>query len=288
VLDIDVLIFKHKKETMTKYYCTICILLSLGSFINSCSGQEKTSKPIPEIIGMPPILTAQPGLPNEPGLVSQYIRSIFQDSKGNYWFGPAGQSAVRYDGKTLRYFSLNEFYSGNLSIESDHSNSIHAIAEDKNGNIWFGTYLGVVKYNGKTFRSYTETDGLTNLNIGRRCILIDKTGSIWVGTMGGVFQYNPAADNFSQFPLLSSIKVKDIMEDNAGNIWFASEENGVFRYDGKEVKNINEKNRLGRQLCRQLGTRQSRKFLVSYEEWYLPIRWGKLHGDYSQRRIRWK
>jgi ligand-binding sensor domain-containing protein len=261
MLDSEVLILKHKKETMTKYYSysPICVLILIGSIITLCNGQEKTAKPLPEIIGTPPIITGQPGPINDPTLVSQYIRSIFQDSKGNYWFGPAGQSAVRYDGKTLRYFSRNEFFQGNSHVAQDYGNSVHAIAEDKKGNIWFGTYDGAVKYDGATFRSYTEKDGLSNLNVGRKCILVDKAGTIWVGTSGGVFRYNHSADNFSPFHLLGSIKVKDIMEDEAGNIWFASEGKGVFRYDarlparpagepdgqGKKIKNFTEKEGLG-------------------------------------------
>jgi ligand-binding sensor domain-containing protein len=232
---------------MTKYYSfsTTCVLILAGSLITQCSGQEKTSKPIPEIIGIPPIITGQPSAINDPSLVSQYIRSIFQDSNGNYWFGPAGQSVVRYDGKTLRYFSRNEFFQGNAGAAQDNGNSIHAIAEDKKGNIWFGTYAGAVKYDGKTFRSYTEKDGLTNLNVGRKCILVDKAATIWVGTSGGVFRYNQSADNFLQFQLLGSIKVKSILEDKMGNIWFGSEDNGVFCYDGKTIKNITEKPGLG-------------------------------------------
>ena len=37
------------------------------------------------------------------------------------------------------------------------------------------------------------------------------------------------------------------MEDKTGNIWFASQDNGVFRYDrtGKAIKNITEKEGLG-------------------------------------------
>ena len=43
-------------------------------------------------------------------LVSQYIRSIFEDSKGNLWFGTLGEGVVRYGAstdvkKTLTYFS---------------------------------------------------------------------------------------------------------------------------------------------------------------------------------------
>ena len=89
-------------------------------FCISCKGQNKTelpkndiksktkeSKPGPEVIGSPPPLVPDPDPVNElavalanahPGLlVSQIIGSIFQDSKGNFWFGPAGQSVARYD-----------------------------------------------------------------------------------------------------------------------------------------------------------------------------------------------
>lgn len=37
------------------------------------------------------------------------------------------------------------------SVDQDYGNSVHAIAEDKNGNIWFGTDHGAIKYEGKTF-----------------------------------------------------------------------------------------------------------------------------------------
>lgn len=236
-------------------YSHIYSLLFIVFFINSCKGQVNanppndkatTSKPSPEIIGTPPPLVPLHNPYNDSGLVSQYIRSIFQDSKGNFWFGPAGQSAVRYDGKTLEYYSKAEFFHGNDSGDIDNVNSVHAIAEDKKGNIWFGTYRGAIKYDGKTFRSYTEKNGLSNTKVGRKSILMDKSGNIWVGTQGGVFRYIPSADStggqcFSLFHLLPPINVKDIMEDKAGNIWFASQDKGVFRYDGKTINNITEK-----------------------------------------------
>lgn len=225
------------------------LCVALGFVINPCYGQVSPgspketinpSKPSPEIIGMPPVVS-NPGLINDPGLVSQYIRSIFQDSKGNFWFGPIGHSVIRYDEKTLKYYSNTEF----LHENNPTSISVHAIAEDKNGNIWFGTDRGAIKYDGKIFKSYTEKNGLTNTYVGRKSILTDKSGNIWVGTLRGVFRYIPSTDSFSPFDLLPAINVKDIMEDNTGNIWFASEDNGVFRYDGKSIKNITEKEGLG-------------------------------------------
>jgi ligand-binding sensor domain-containing protein len=219
------------------------LLLSCLTIFAPCNGQVKTnttkdpntSKPSPTVVrnfkpaGLPPDFDTT--------LVSQYIRSIFQDSKGNLWFGTLGEGVVRYDTKTLTYFSFPEGFI---------NNTVYAINEDKNGNMWFGTDQGVYKYDGKAFRNYNQKDGLYHIDISRKGILVDKSGTIWVGTYGGVYRYDPLADSngkqcFSLFPLLTSINVAGIMEDKNGNIWFASSDKGVFRYDGKTIVNFNEK-----------------------------------------------
>ena len=174
-------------------------------------------------------------------LVSQYIRSIFQDSRGNLWFGTIAEGVVRYDKKTLTYFSNPDGF---------NTQSVFAINEDKQGNLWFGTDNGVYKYDGKTFRNYNQKDGLTSIEISRKSILVDKSGGIWVGTHHGVFLYQPSEDrrggqSFSLFRPLSDINVAGILEDRNGNIWFASQSKGVFRYDGKTITPLGEKNAVG-------------------------------------------
>ncbi len=232
------------------------LLVFAGVFISSCQGQVRQnqvkkggdiSTVISELVPTP----ATPINPlNDTSLVSQYIRTIFQDSKGHYWFGPAGQSVARYDGATLAYFSKEDFFRGNDLIDRDFGNSVHSTAEDQAGNIWFGTYLGLIKYDGQGFKSYTQKSGLTNTDISRNSMLLDKSGRFWVGTKGGLFQYSPAADRagepcFSLFEKLPPINVKDIMEDQQGNIWVTSEARGVFRYDGKTVAQFSDTSGLG-------------------------------------------
>jgi ligand-binding sensor domain-containing protein len=224
------------------------LLFSFLTIFASCNGQEKTntlkdqnsSKPNPTVIRN--FKAAALALDIDTTLVSQYIRSIFQDSKGNLWFGTIGDGVVKYDVKTLTYFSNPDGFV---------SNSVHAIDEDDNGNLWFGTDQGVYKYDGKTFRNYNQKDGLNHIEICRKSILVAKSGTIWIGTPGGVYQYDPSADMkggkcFSLFPLITSIGVTGIMEDENGNIWFASLEEGVFRYDGETIVNFNEKEGLSK------------------------------------------
>ncbi len=217
-----------------------------------CHAQVKTtaSNPIPKVIRSAKPAAQAPDF--DTTLVSQYIRSIFQDSNGNMWFGTIADGAVRYDGKTLTYFS---------ALEGFFSQSVFAINEDKAGNLWFGTDQGVYKYDpsasprtgGMAFRNYREKEGLLHIDISRKSILVDKSGTVWVGTHGGVYRYDPAADRkgepcFSLFKLLPPINVAGIMEDKNGYICFASSDKGVFRYDarlpdgqGNAITNFNQK-----------------------------------------------
>lgn len=213
----------------------------------ACHAQEKTTAPQspnttlsgPSVIKNFKAVASAPDF--DTTLVSQYIRSIFQDSKGNLWFGTIGEGVVRYDTKTLTYFSNPDGFV---------NKTVYAINEDKNGNLWFGTDQGVYKYDGKTFVNYTQKDGLSHVDITRKGILVDKSGMIWVGTHGGVFQYDPIADSngfpsFSLFQQLPPMNIAGILEDSRGDIWFATAKNGIFRYDGKKIANISEMEGLG-------------------------------------------
>jgi ligand-binding sensor domain-containing protein len=217
----------------------------LFGFCTSCNVQVKTyaSKPIPKVIRKFKPVSLAPGF--DTTLVSQYIRSIFQDSKGNLWFGTLGDGVVKYDVKTLTYFSTPDGFA---------NQTVYAINEDKDGNMWFGTDQGVYKYDGKTFRNYTQKDGLNHVDITRKGILVDKTGTVWVGTHGGVYRYDRAADrkgrkSFSLFNELGMVNVAGILEDKQGTLWFATSNAGVFRYKpsagDKSLVHFKEKENLG-------------------------------------------
>ncbi|MCE2789998.1 MAG: regulator [Saprospiraceae bacterium] len=223
------------------------LLFSFLTTVISCKGQENTnpvkrpnpSKPRPTVVKNFRSVGLAPDF--DTTLVSQYIRSIFQDSKGNLWFGTIDEGVVKYDEKTLTYFSNSDGFI---------NTSVFAITEDKSGNLWFGTDQGVYKYDGKVFKQYHQKDGLNHIDISRKGILVDKSGTIWIGTHSGVYRYDPSAErrggqSFSLFQPLASINIAGMMEDKSGNIWFASSDKGVFRYDGKTITNIAEKEKLG-------------------------------------------
>ena len=102
------------------------------------------------------------------GMVQDFVRTMYQDTKGNYWFGTNGDGVIRYDGTTLEKFTQNEGFGGT---------AVRGILEDKNGVLWFGTSGGLTKFDGTTFSNYSEKDGLIHEEIWS--IALDKKGNIW-------------------------------------------------------------------------------------------------------------
>lgn len=168
--------------------------------------------------------------PKTDAQIGDYVVEIFEDKKGNLWFGTLGNGTARYDGNSLTYFSTKD------GLVAD---AVTSIVEDKAGNMWFGTQSGLSKYDGKTFTNFTRKEGgLCDDRVSN--ILIDKAGNFWVGTWGGVCRYN--GTDFSNFPLpipdvevpvyqATTNWVSAIMEDRQGNIWFGRSGYGACKYE---------------------------------------------------------
>ncbi|GJM31178.1 MAG: hypothetical protein DHS20C18_01790 [Saprospiraceae bacterium] len=193
------------------------------AFITGCSGQSNSK------------ITDSDNLefeimPKGDVQIAKFVVEIFEDKKGNLWFGTMAKGVARYDGKTLTYFTTEDGLSGN---------TVASIAEDKAGNMWFGTHAGLSKYDGSTFTNFTKEEGLCHDRVSK--ILIDNVGDMWIGTWEGVCRFNGVT--FTAFPLpmpdvgipgyVETMNwVTDIMEDKQGNIWFCRSGYGVCKYNG--------------------------------------------------------
>lgn len=163
------------------------------------------------------------------------IRAIFQDSKGNYWFGSHNEGVSFYNGKSFEYFTTNEGLS---------DNQIRSIQEDKNGKIWFGTAKGVSVYDKGKFTTYS-----TNTN-DPRYEWNDTKGDLWfyAGEEDGINRFDGINMNYLIFPKPkyknpdNTYGVTDISTDKDGKVWIATYA-ALFNYDGKMV-NIFDHNKL--------------------------------------------
>lgn len=165
--------------------------------------------------------------------IGEYIVEIFEDSKGNLWFGTLSKGVGKYDGNSLDYLTMNNGFL---------SNAVVSITEDNEGNIWFGSQSGLTKYDGRSVKNYTTTNGLCDNRISK--LFIDNNNIMWIGTWAGVcvMDLNDAEPSISEFDipkpniLVPSYQetaewVTDIIEDRDGNIWISRSGYGVCRYN---------------------------------------------------------
>jgi len=122
-----------------------------------------------------------------PYVVPYNIRSgkvfeVFVDSKGYRWFGTAF-GTVRHTSITGKDFARDMLLSSENGLAGD---SVYAINEDIEKNMWFGTDQGVSKMNSSgVITNYRTGDGLVNDMI--YDIDFDPgNGSVWFATAGGV------------------------------------------------------------------------------------------------------
>ncbi|MCP4726157.1 MAG: response regulator [bacterium] len=129
-----------------------------------------------------------------------------------------------------------------LTIEDGLSqNSVNSILQDERGFLWFGTTLGLNKYDGHNLTIYTHNafDLSTLSDNWITCIYEDRGGILWIGTKdGGLNKFDRTEGVFKQYLSepgnrngISSNKIVSIHEDKQGYLWIATEDAGLNKFD---------------------------------------------------------
>ncbi len=106
---------------------------------------------------------------------------------------------------------------------------LECMAEDRDGNMWFGTNDGVRRYDGVRWTAYTPADGLPGAPVYALCVTRD--GSVYAGTELGISRFSdgkwrsvfPPEGNLSWF-------IWDLVEASDGSLW-AGTSWGALRLD---------------------------------------------------------
>ncbi len=112
------------------------------------------------------------------GLSGNYIRTVMQDPRGRLWVGSArGLDWIDADGAVHKLA---------LPTESGNAPSVLSLAQDKQGNVWIGTYGdGLYRLAADdSIRRFGVENGLPPGNV--RAVAVDDDGVAWLGTQIGV------------------------------------------------------------------------------------------------------
>ncbi|NNT72364.1 hypothetical protein HKT18_09075 [Flavobacterium sp. IMCC34852] len=174
------------------------------------------------------------------------------------WFriGSTNNGVYRFDGTFLHLLKFpkspeEEAFYRKYPNTGIRPYGLYTIYKDRKGLMWFGTAsLGVCRYDGKTLSWHYEEQLQTTPNggdFGTRAIFEDKEGMFWINNTRFRYNLKPNSTINTDFQKEDGIGYLDeknkkafpfflsITEDNEGNLWMATYEEGVWKYDGKEL-----------------------------------------------------
>ena len=177
------------------------------------------------------------------------VMYVFQARNNDYWFGSNDRGVYRYDGKSLVNFTTKD---GLVS------NRIRGVQQDKTGNIYFTTYEGISKFDG---RAFTTLSAAAKADAKEWKLQPDDLWFVGPPDAGVVFRYDGKTLHRLEFPrtklgdehfekmprskfpnaIYSPYDVYCILTDSRGNLWFGSTCVGVCRYDGKSFDWLTDK-----------------------------------------------
>lgn len=156
------------------------------------------------------------------------------------WVGAEDAGLYKYNLNSGAYKKYgNESPEGNVFKFADN---VYDILMSRNGNIYFGTQAGMLKYNRlqNSFTKYAHIPGNPN-SVGKgkvKTLCEDSFGNIWIGTTGsGISIYDPKKDNFIKLENFingkdgipfSGLSVNIIVEDTKKNIWIGTAD-GLYK-----------------------------------------------------------
>lgn len=177
------------------------------------------------------------------GLSSDYIQTIFIDSKENIWAGSWDGGIYFLKKGTNRFINYNT----NNTQGGLTSNTVMSFDEDKEGTVWIGTYhSGLHSYdpNTKQFKQYNSQpfrDQGINSSSGYK-VLVDFQDNLWLGSTQGLYKITKQAgqkfsvvsmvDRMSQESTNNSASnyILSLYESSDRTIWIGTKGAGLCNY----------------------------------------------------------
>ena len=102
-------------------------------------------------------------------------------------------------------------------------NTVHAIAQTRDGYIWIGTEEGLARFDGVKFTVFDKQNTPEFRSNYIRTLLADRQGALWIGTAQGLVRMlNGRFTAFTRNEGLPSETIQAVYEDREGNLWVAT------------------------------------------------------------------
>ena len=99
-------------------------------------------------------------------------------------------------------------------------NTVHALAQTRDGYIWLGTEAGLARFDGNAFAVFDRSSNPALPSGDIRCLMPTHDGALWVGTSEGLARWKDGAVTiFGTRDGLPGDSIRALAEDQSGSLW---------------------------------------------------------------------
>lgn len=187
-------------------------------------------------------------MPN--GLPNDSVRAICQDKGGRIWIG-SNNGMLWYNWHKSGHFYAYHFGLSALEEDDWHEAErgdfyayntryglsdtfVSTMCEDRDGNLWVGTYSGLNRFREGRFFNEQNNEGMPFDHV--NALFEDRQGDLWVGSKEGLARLTPRHFSTLAKPQgLTHNDVRSVMEDRAGEIWVGTWGGGLDRVKDEQA-----------------------------------------------------
>lgn len=151
------------------------------------------------------------------------VNAVVEDEDGVVWFGLGGSGLSRFEDDEWQVWEIGQGPTGNY---------IESLVEDGDGNIWttMGDGYGIGRYSPSTeeWETFTEEDGALNWS---SPAFVDQAGQVWIGEWATARYFDGQRWQELRNNVLGEANVYAIAQDEAGAMWFGTDEGKIVRID---------------------------------------------------------
>ncbi|RPI63382.1 MAG: hypothetical protein EHM44_05135, partial [Ignavibacteriales bacterium] len=166
---------------------------------------------------------------NSTSIKSDWVQQILETRNGELLIGTNDGLQI-LDRKSEKFYNYKPIIK-NDSIKLPDIISVNSLFEDKNGEIWIGTWLdGLFRYDSKSqvlYHYFPNSDNQNSISASKvSSIYEDSKGYIWLGTHSGGFnKFDKLSGKFARYTTRNGLPndvVFGILEDEKGNLWIST------------------------------------------------------------------
>jgi ligand-binding sensor domain-containing protein len=125
-------------------------------------------------------------------------------------------------------------------LRKNEAIQVNSILQDKKGNMWIATSVGLFSFDGKNQEHYTTKEGLAHDVV--TALAEDSIGRIWVGYETGQLGFFQKGhfERFDPDEGSSTKPISDILFDSKGNLWFSTLNDGLYYFTSNRLYRVDE------------------------------------------------